>query len=49
MFFFDEKDIQTILKKLEDPPLLDSRQLLQIALTEDYDGATVSLDKNAKN
>ena len=29
--FFDEKDIQAILKKLEDPPLLNAQQLLQIA------------------
>jgi SNF2 family DNA or RNA helicase/uncharacterized Zn finger protein len=42
--FFDENEIKSLINKLENPPILDSRQLLQIALTEDYEGAKVALD-----
>jgi len=46
--FFDEKEIQTLLNKLENPPTLNPKELLQIALTEDYEGAKVSLDENTR-
>ena len=47
--FFDEKEIASLIDKIENPPTLDSHQLLQIALTEDYKGAKVHLDNNTKN
>ncbi len=46
--FFDEKEIATLLDKLADPPEPTGNELLQIALTEEYEGARVSLDKKAK-
>ena len=46
--FFDENEIQSLLDKLENPPELDSNKLLQIALTEEYDGAKIELGKQAK-
>lgn len=46
--FFDEKEIQSLLQKLENPPELDHHQLLQAALTESYDGAKITLDKNTR-
>jgi len=47
--YFDENEIASLIDKIENPPTLDSHQLLQIALTEDYKGAKVHLDKNTKN
>jgi SNF2 family DNA or RNA helicase len=46
--FFDEKEIKTLISKLESPPRLDQKTLLQIALTEDYEGAKVTLDKKTQ-
>lgn len=46
--FFDENEIQNLLDKLENPPELDSNKMLQIALTEEYDGAKIELGKKAK-
>jgi len=46
--FFDEKEIEKLLDKLADPPEPTGNELLQIALTEEYDGARISLDKKAK-
>ncbi|MFK8101179.1 MAG: SNF2-related protein [Saprospiraceae bacterium] len=46
--FFDENEIQLLLKQLNDPPPLATNQLLQIALTEDYEGAKVKLDQKLK-
>lgn len=46
--FFDENEIAALIDKIENPPELDSHQLLQIALTEDYKGAKVHLDKHTK-
>ena len=43
--FFDENEIQTLLNKLEQPPKVKANELLQIALTEDYEGASVHLDE----
>ncbi|MCI5082723.1 MAG: SNF2-related protein, partial [Saprospiraceae bacterium] len=46
--FFDEKDIRKLLDKLENPPAINSHELLQIALTEEYEGASVKLDTTAR-
>jgi len=46
--FFDEKEIEKLLDKLADPPEPNGNELLKIALTEEYDGARISLDKKAK-
>ena len=47
--FFDEKEIQSLIEKLEHPPEMTGHQLLQVALTEDYQGAKVHLDKNTRD
>jgi len=46
--FFDEQEILSLIDKIENPPHVDGHQLLQIALTEDYQGAKVHLDKNTR-
>lgn len=46
--FFDENEIKTLLDKLENPPELDSHKLMQVALTEEYDGAKIELGKEVK-
>jgi uncharacterized Zn finger protein len=46
--YFNEDEIQKLLSQLENPPDLDNNELLQIALTEDYDGARVELSKQLK-
>ena len=46
--FFDENEIRSLIDKLENPPDMNGHQLLQIALTEDYQGAKVHLDKNTR-
>ena len=46
--YFDEKEIKTLLDKLKNPPELDSNDLLQTALTEEYDGTGVTLSKSAQ-
>ncbi len=46
--FFDEKEIRSLIAKLESPPEMTGHQLLQVALTEDYQGAKVHLDKNTR-
>ena len=46
--FFDDKEILALIDKIENPPNIDGHQLLQIALTEDYQGAKVHLDKNTR-
>ncbi len=46
--FFDEKEIQALIQRMENPPTLKPNQLLQIALTEDYQGAKVHLDKKTQ-
>jgi len=46
--FFDEKEIASLIDKLENPPELNPNELLQIALTEDYKGAKVKLDANTR-
>ena len=46
--FFDENEIEKLLDKLADPPELNGNELLKIALTEEYEGARIELDKKAK-
>ncbi len=46
--FFDEDEIKTLIEKLKNPPDLDGNKMLQIALTEEYDGAKITLGKKAK-
>jgi SNF2 family DNA or RNA helicase/uncharacterized Zn finger protein len=46
--YFDEKEIKTLLEKLKNPPALDSNDLLQTALTEEYNGTGVTLTKSAQ-
>jgi SNF2 family DNA or RNA helicase/uncharacterized Zn finger protein len=46
--FFDEDEIKKLLGKMENPPELDSHKLLQVALTEEYDGAKIELGKKAR-
>lgn len=47
--FFDEKEIQNLIQKLEHPPKVDGNQLLQIALAENYNGAAVKLDQRTRD
>lgn len=46
--YFDEKEIKTLLDKLKNPPELDGNDLLQTALTEEYNGTGVTLSKSAQ-
>ena len=46
--FLDEAEIKKLIEQLKSPPTLDSNELLHIALTENYKGAKVSLDKNTQ-
>lgn len=46
--YLGEDDIKQLINQLSDPPKLDQNELLQIALTEDYHGAKISLDKEAQ-
>ena len=46
--YFDEKEIKTLLEKLKNPPSLDSNELLQTALTEEFNGTGVTLTKSAQ-
>lgn len=44
----DEKDMQALVKKLQSPPEPDSKDLLQAALSESYQGSPVKLSAKAK-
>ncbi len=44
----DEKELQAILKRLENPPKVNTNDLLKAGLSEDYQGAKVALDKKAQ-
>lgn len=44
----DEKEIQTILKKLDNPPSLNASDIFRSALSQDYKGAKVKLDQKAR-
>jgi SNF2 family DNA or RNA helicase/uncharacterized Zn finger protein len=44
----DEKELQNILRKIENPPDISTTTLLKASLSEDYEGAKVTLDKKVK-
>jgi SNF2 family DNA or RNA helicase/uncharacterized Zn finger protein len=44
----DEKELQAIMKKLQNPPNFSEAELLRIALAEDYEGAKILLDEKAR-
>ncbi|MEL7020030.1 MAG: SNF2-related protein [Bacteroidota bacterium] len=46
--YFDEKELKTLLQKMQNPPELSSNGLLQVALTEEYERAKVQLSKEAQ-
>lgn len=46
--YFEQRALQQLKKKLEAPPTVKPQELLKAALTEDYDGAPVKLDKKAQ-
>lgn len=46
--YFEKDEIFKLLTQLENPPDLTNNDLLQIALTEDYDGARVELSNQLK-
>lgn len=43
----DDRELQSLMKKLEKPPALKPQDILQAALSEDYDGARVALGQKA--
>ncbi|MFK7924260.1 MAG: SNF2-related protein [Bacteroidia bacterium] len=44
----DEKEVEKLLQAIENPPELNAQELLQAALTEEYQGSNVKLDKNTR-
>lgn len=44
----DGKEMQALLDKIQNPPKVSSQEILQSALAEEYNGATVQLDANAQ-
>jgi len=46
--YFNENEVRKLIEKIENPPVLTPNQLLQVALTESYQGARVTLDKNTQ-
>jgi len=46
--YFGENEIAQLLDKLEEPPEIKPQELLQIALTEEYEGSPVRLDSSAQ-
>ncbi len=46
--FLDDKEINAVLKKIENPPTLNTIDLLQIALVEEYDGTPIELTKEVR-
>lgn len=44
----DEKEVEKLLQALESPPELNAQELLQAALTEEYQGSNVKLDRNTR-
>ena len=47
--FIDDTEVEGIIKQLHKQPTeMGIEDLLQVALAEDYDGATISLDENAQ-
>jgi len=46
--YFDEKEVAKLLDKLENPPKVTKHELLHAALSEDYEGGKVIVDKKVK-
>ncbi|NRA48259.1 MAG: DEAD/DEAH box helicase family protein, partial [Phaeodactylibacter sp.] len=46
--YLNENEVRKLIDKIETPPVLTAQQLLQVALTENYEGAKVTLDKNTQ-
>jgi SNF2 family DNA or RNA helicase/uncharacterized Zn finger protein len=44
----DKNEVQNILKNLENPPELSSQEVLKSALTEEYEGAKISISPGLK-
>ncbi len=47
--FFDENEIQRLINNLNNPPKLPPNELIHIALSEEYNGAIIKLDKATQN
>ncbi|EAY26647.1 helicase, SNF2 family [Microscilla marina ATCC 23134] len=45
---FDQKEVETLLKKLDKPPKITDSEVLRAALAADYKGAKVGLDNKAR-
>jgi SNF2 family DNA or RNA helicase/uncharacterized Zn finger protein len=47
--YIDEKELADLMYKLQNPPQLNDLDLLKIALSQDYKGAKIELDKKAQD
>lgn len=47
--YFNENEISKLIDRLENPPALNQHQLFQAAITEEYDGAKIQLDKATRD
>lgn len=46
---FDQKEVEALLKKLENPPKITDNEVLRAAIAADYKGAKVALDAKARD
>ncbi|GAB4493948.1 MAG: DEAD/DEAH box helicase [Saprospiraceae bacterium] len=46
--YFDKKEMKALAEKLATPPVLSGPELLQIALSEEYDGTRISLSPEVR-
>ncbi len=46
--YLGEEEIRNLIHQLANPPVIDASELLQVALTESFNGAKVSLDKKTQ-
>lgn len=46
---FDQKEVEALLKKLENPPKITDNEVLRAAIAADYKGAKVALDAKAQD
>ncbi len=47
--YFNENEISKLIDRLENPPMLSQTEVFQAALTEEYDGAKIKLDKSTRD
>jgi SNF2 family DNA or RNA helicase/uncharacterized Zn finger protein len=47
--YFNENEISKLIDRLENPPTLNQHEIFQAALTEEYDGAKIQLDKATRD